>query len=74
MAPESPATPKDQDTPATPHHDIHRPAKGGLHGWQRLHRFRAVMAFATIDVADPTGTTMAAPALVTDPCSITNHE
>jgi hypothetical protein len=35
----------------TLHRDIRRAVEGGLHGWQRLHRFRAVMAFSTIDTA-----------------------
>ena len=33
------------------HPDIRRAVEGGLHGWQRLHRFRAVMAFPTIKTA-----------------------
>ncbi len=36
---------------ATLHRDIRRAVDGGLHGWQRLHRFRAVVAFPTIDAA-----------------------
>lgn len=36
---------------ATLHLDIRRAVEGGLHGWQRLHRFQAVMAFPTIDAA-----------------------
>ncbi|MGC7102936.1 helix-turn-helix domain-containing protein [Amycolatopsis lurida] len=35
--------------PTTLHRDIRRAVEGGLHGWQRLHRFRAIMAFSTID-------------------------
>lgn len=40
--------PNDQDTPVILHRDLHRPNEGGLHGWQRLHRFRAIMAFNTM--------------------------
>jgi hypothetical protein len=36
---------------STPHRDIRRAVEGGLHGWQRLHRFQAVMTFPTIDTA-----------------------
>lgn len=36
--------------PAT-HPDIHRAVHGGLHGWRRLHRFQATMAFTTIEEA-----------------------
>lgn len=36
---------------STLHPDIRSAVEGGLHGWQRLHRFRAVMSFATIDTA-----------------------
>lgn len=35
----------------TLHRDIRRAVEGGLHGWQRLHRFRTIVAFATIDAA-----------------------
>ncbi|HJQ45768.1 MAG TPA: TniQ family protein [Amycolatopsis sp.] len=35
----------------TLHPDIRRAVEGGLHGWQRLHRFQAVMRFPTIDTA-----------------------
>lgn len=33
------------------HPDIRRAVHGGLHGWQRLHRFQAVMGFTTTDEA-----------------------
>jgi hypothetical protein len=35
----------------TLHGDIRRAVEGGLHGWQRLHRFREVMAFPTVHAA-----------------------
>lgn len=36
---------------STLHRDIRRAVENGLHGWQRLHRFQAVMTFPTIDTA-----------------------
>ena len=35
----------------TLHRDIRRAVEGGLHGWQRLHRFRQIIAFPTIQAA-----------------------
>lgn len=35
----------------TLHRDIRSAVERGLHGWQRLHRFQAVMTFPTIDTA-----------------------
>jgi hypothetical protein len=37
----------DKDIPR----DIRRAVEGGLHGWQRLHRFQQAMAFPTIEQA-----------------------
>jgi hypothetical protein len=35
----------------TLHLDIRQAVESGLHGWQRLHRFRTTMSFPTIDAA-----------------------